>query len=66
MSGSAKDGASLMLSFGIGTLPNLLAMGFFAAMLQKIVQQNWVRQVSGGMVILFGLYMLWRAIDSLS
>lgn len=66
MSGSAKDGASLMLSFGIGTLPNLLAMGFFAAMLQKIVQQNWVRQVSGGMVILFGLYMLWRAIDTLS
>ena len=66
MSGGAEDGAALMLSFGLGTLPNLLAMGFFAAVLQKFVQQNWVRQMSGGMVILFGVYMLWRAIDTLA
>ncbi len=66
MSGSASDGAMLMLSFGLGTLPNLLAMGIFAVMLQKIVQQNWVRQLSGGTVIVFGLYMLWRAVSSLS
>ncbi len=66
LSGGAKEGALLMMSFGVGTLPNLLAMGIFAVLLQKIVQQSWVRQLSGGTVILFGMYMLWRAIDSLS
>jgi len=66
MSGGAKEGALLMLSFGAGTLPNLLAMGVFAVMLQKIVQQNWIRQLSGAVVILFGVYMLWRAIAALA
>ncbi len=66
MSGGAKQGALLMLSFGIGTLPNLLAMGVFAVLLQKFVRRNWVRQVSGGGVMLFGIYMLWRAVQGLS
>jgi len=66
LSGGAKEGALLMMSFGMGTLPNLLAMGVFAVMLQKIVQQAWVRQLSGGAVILFGVYLLWRAIQGLS
>lgn len=66
MSGGAKEGALLMLSFGLGTLPNLLAIGVFAVMLQKIVQRGWVRQLSGGLIILFGLYMIWLASQSLS
>ncbi|MFB6359500.1 MAG: sulfite exporter TauE/SafE family protein, partial [Thiohalorhabdaceae bacterium] len=33
--GSAASGAALMLAFGIGTLPNLLAMGLFAAALGR-------------------------------
>jgi len=65
VSGGAREGALLMLSFGLGTLPNLLAMGVFAVLLQKIVQQNWVRQVSGGLVMVFGLYMIWLAVRSL-
>ena len=66
ISGGAKEGAMLMLSFGLGTLPNLLAMGIFAVMLQKLVQQDWIRQLSGGMVMTFGVYMVWRAVVSLS
>ncbi len=66
MSGGAQEGALLMLSFGLGTLPNLLAMGVFAVMLQKLVQQDWVRQVSGGLVMAFGVYMIWRAVQSLN
>lgn len=65
LSGGAKQGGLLMLSFGVGTLPNLLAMGVFAVMLQKIVRQDWVRQLSGGLVILFGGYMLWRGSQGL-
>lgn len=66
VSGSATDGAMLMLSFGLGTLPNLLAMGVFAVVLQKVVQQSWVRQLSGAVVMLFGTYMIWRAVSALS
>jgi len=65
ISGGAKEGAMLMMSFGAGTLPNLLAMGVFAVLLQKLVQQSWVKQLSGGTVMLFGIYMLWRAIAAL-
>jgi len=59
-SGSAATGALLMLSFGLGTLPNLLAMGVFATVLQKWVQQQWVRQLSGITVMAMGGLMLWR------
>ena len=59
-SGSAGTGALLMLSFGLGTLPNLLAMGVFATVLQKWVQQQWVRQLSGITVMAMGGLMLWR------
>ena len=65
MSGDAASGALLMLSFGLGTLPNLLAMGIFAAFLQKLVRQVWVRQLAGGLVILFGVYTLWQAAEGL-
>lgn len=66
LSGGAREGALLMFSFGVGTLPNLLAMGVFAVVLQKFVQQGWVRQVSGGLVILFGFYMLWRSMQAIA
>lgn len=61
MSGDAMTGALLMMSFGLGTLPNLLAMGIFAAFIQRLVQKEWVRQLAGSTVILFGIYTLWQA-----
>ena len=39
-----------MLAFGLGTLPNLLAMGAFAAQLKGILQNRWVRLVAGLLV----------------
>jgi len=59
-SGSALQGASLMLAFGAGTLPALLAMGMAAVRLKSVLQQRWVRRVSGCLVLGFGLYGLWR------
>ena len=49
-SGSAVQGGWLMLAFGLGTLPNLLAMGAFAAQLKGILQNRWVRLVAGLLV----------------
>ncbi|MGD9889202.1 MAG: sulfite exporter TauE/SafE family protein [Halothiobacillaceae bacterium] len=57
-SGSPQQGALLLLGFGLGTLPNLMLMGVFAAQLGRFLRQNWVRGVAGGMVVLFGLYTL--------
>jgi len=46
------------LSFGLGTLPALLAMGAFAASLAGFVRQRWVRWVAGVLVIAFGIYQI--------
>ncbi|HEB85800.1 MAG TPA: sulfite exporter TauE/SafE family protein [Gammaproteobacteria bacterium] len=61
-SGSPLNGGALLLSFGLGTLPNLLAMGAFALALRTLVQRTWVRQLAGGLIIGFGLLILWRSL----
>jgi uncharacterized protein len=60
--GSFQQGAMLMLSFGLGTLPNLLAMGVFANQLKQWVRNSKVRQVAGSMVICFGLWNLYLVV----
>jgi len=64
-SGSFQQGALLMLSFGLGTLPNLLAMGLFASQLKQFVQKQSVRYMAGGLVILFALWSLFLSIKLL-
>ncbi|MEW6766118.1 MAG: sulfite exporter TauE/SafE family protein [Pseudomonadota bacterium] len=55
-SGSPSQGALLLLGFGLGTLPNLMLMGAFAAQLGRFLRTPWVRGLAGGLVSLFGLY----------
>jgi hypothetical protein len=59
--GSAARGGLLMLAFGLGTLPTLLAMGMAAVRLKAFLQNLWVRRVSGLLVLGFGLLGLLRA-----
>lgn len=59
-SGSPLYGAGLMLAFGLGTLPNLLAMGAFARQLTVLTHQPWVRRVAGLLVAGFGVWGLIR------
>lgn len=56
--GSALDGAMLMAAFALGTLPNLMLMGLFAAQLARFVRHRWVRQGAGALLILYGLWRL--------
>jgi uncharacterized protein len=51
-----------MLAFGLGTLPNLLGMAFFAHQLQPFMQQPWVRKAAGLMVAGFGVWGLIRLV----
>ncbi|MDJ0741408.1 MAG: sulfite exporter TauE/SafE family protein [Gammaproteobacteria bacterium] len=62
-SGGAWQGAGLMLAFGLGTLPNLLLMGVAAATLQRWVRRPATRAVAGGLVMLFGVWQLYRAVS---
>ena len=55
------EGGLLMLSFGLGTLPNLLLMGVFASTLSQFIQQAWVRQIAGVMIMVFACVMFYRA-----
>jgi sulfite exporter TauE/SafE len=50
-----------MLAFGLGTLPNLLAMGFAVGAVAHLTKKPWVRWLAGGLVIGFGVVTLWRA-----
>ena len=58
--GSASSGAALMLAFGLGTLPNLLGMAFFAQRLQPFMQRSAVRKAAGLTVAAFGVWGLIR------
>ncbi len=62
--GSAVQGGLLMLSFGLGTLPNLLLIGVFAQQVTKWFQLAWLRSVVGLVVMSFALLMLYRGIKA--
>lgn len=56
--GSALDSALLMLAFGLGTLPVLIASGLAAQRLNQLLRQRSVRMAGGLLVIIFGLWTL--------
>jgi sulfite exporter TauE/SafE len=63
--GGALEGGLLLLSFGLGTLPALLAMGTAAATLTGFVRRPAVRATAGVLVILFGMYEIGWAVKLL-
>jgi hypothetical protein len=60
--GSILKGALIMLMFGLGTLPNLLLMGTFAAQLQRFLRQPRIKLAAGLIVVVMGLGLLIKAI----
>ncbi len=60
VSGSARDGALLMLAFGLGTLPNLLALGFAANRASRWFGRPGARLVAGLLIVAFGVAGLAR------
>lgn len=59
-SGSAWKGAATLLAFGLGTLPNLLAMGVTASQLNRVRQQPWLRRMAGGLLVGYAVFALTR------
>lgn len=60
---SPQQGALLMLAFGLGTLPNLLLIGWFADSLRHTLQKTWVRRVAGLSICLLALWQLVSALQ---
>ncbi|MFP5393527.1 MAG: sulfite exporter TauE/SafE family protein [Gammaproteobacteria bacterium] len=61
LSGSALDGALVMASFGLGTLPMLVAVGLAGAQVRAAFQRPLVRRAAGATVLAFALLALARA-----
>jgi uncharacterized protein len=61
--GSAAEGGLVMLAFGLGTLPTLLAAGEILPALERWRRSPWVRRAAGGAVIAFGLLGLAHAAE---
>jgi sulfite exporter TauE/SafE len=63
-SGSALKGGSMMLAFGCGTLPALLAYGQLASALSALGRGVFQRCM-GGVVALLGIVGIWKALVKL-
>ncbi len=55
-SGSALGGAATMASFGLGTLPMLVAMGSAATAIARATRIRPVRWAAGASIVAFGLF----------
>jgi sulfite exporter TauE/SafE len=54
--GDPLRGALLLLSFGLGTLPNLMLMGLFATSMSRFTRDPRIRKLAGLSVIMLGLW----------
>lgn len=64
-SGGATEGGLLLLGFGLGTMPALLAMGTAAAALAGFVRRTGVRQAAGILLVSFGVYKIALSVRAL-
>ena len=62
-SASPISGAIAMMSFGLGTLPAMLAGGFFSSQLRDLLQGQWLRVAMALVLITFGGWTLWSAMS---
>ena len=61
LTGSALDGAAVMLAFGLGTVPTLPLAGLAMHRLKAATRARPVRLAAGGLVLGFGVYGLANA-----
>jgi len=54
--GQVAEGSLLMLAFGMGTLPAMVAAGAAAGTLQRFTRSQNVRRVSGALLVILGAW----------
>ena len=55
---SVREGALIMLAFGLGTLPSLLVLGGAAKYVSSLAQRPVMRRIAGAVVVLIGVYSI--------
>ena len=60
--GSAPAGGAVMLAFGLGTLPNLVAAGWVVARARAWQDGRLARYAAALVLIAFALVGIWRAL----
>jgi sulfite exporter TauE/SafE len=55
-SGNAGEGALILAAFGLGTLPNLLAIGAAVGRTRRWMRITWVRYLASGLIAAVGVY----------
>ena len=58
--GGAWQGGAVMLAFGLGTLPNLLAAGMLLVRARKLLEGAGLRYAAAAVLIAFALVGIWR------
>ncbi|MCG9582578.1 sulfite exporter TauE/SafE family protein [Vibrio tubiashii] len=66
VSGSALNGALVMLAFGAGTLPAMLLVGHAATSLHKLQNSDIFRHIVAFTILIYGLYTAYGALSLLS
>ena len=61
--GSPFWGAVVMLIFGLSTIPALFSLGYFTQLLTKSSLRKVMMNLASIIVILFGLYTIYRGVD---
>ncbi|WP_418608701.1 sulfite exporter TauE/SafE family protein [Pseudoalteromonas sp. US3C1013] len=64
-SGSAINGALVMLAFALGTFPAMITLGMAAQKLNRLFNHPWTRITLGSVIIWYGIYLLIIATDKL-
>jgi len=65
-SGSTENGALIMIGFGIGTLPAMLAVGTLTQQLNFTLNHRYFRTASGLLLTIFALHTFYIAIQQLN
>ncbi|WP_218312372.1 sulfite exporter TauE/SafE family protein [Alteromonas antoniana] len=65
-SGSALKGASIMLAFGLGTLPTLLVASYGVQWLLKGFRHPIVRQLIASSLLIYAVFLIYKAISSIN
>lgn len=61
----ALQAAGVMLAFGLGTLPAVLASGVFAERIKQLMQRQHFRAVMALAIIGFGVWTIWGTVQHL-
>lgn len=65
VSGSAIDGMIIMLAFGLGTLPAMLALGSIADKFKSLLNNSYFKRINGLFIIIYGIHTGYIAINQI-